>query len=55
MNEQIQPKKAELIFPFMQDLNEEDDLYNENFIEDAANHDMISVEEEGFMIGYLEA
>lgn len=54
--EQVQPKKAERIFPFMEEINKDDmDVYDENFIETSGDNDMISVEEEGFMLGYLEA
>ena len=57
MKEQIQPKKAEQIFPFMEELNREDntDIYNENFIEDSAEDDVMNANEECFMTGYLEA
>ncbi|MFP4117416.1 MAG: hypothetical protein ACLFTR_00675 [Candidatus Woesearchaeota archaeon] len=57
MNDRIEPKKAERIFPFMEEMNKEDELniYDENFIEDSAEDDVMSAEEECFMAGYLEA
>ena len=55
MNEQIQPKKAETIFPFMEELNKEDNfnIYDENFIENSLEGDSMTAEEEGFMLGYI--
>jgi hypothetical protein len=56
MFEQVQPKKADKIFPFMEELNEDNmDVYDENFIEASGDNDMMTAEEEGFMLGYLEA
>ena len=57
MMDRIEPKKAEAIFPFMEELNEEDSLnaYDENFIENSAESDLMTAEEEGFMIGYVGA
>lgn len=57
MRENIQPKRAEKIFPFMEEINMEDsaDFYDENFIEDSAEEDIMNAEEECFMVGYLEA
>ena len=57
MIDRIEPKKAETIFPFMEELNEQDDMnaYDENFIENSAEEDLMTAEEEGFMIGYVGA
>ncbi len=54
--DEIQPKKAESVFPFMEEINEEDlDVYDENFIEFSADKDRLNASEQGFMLGYLEA
>ena len=57
MMDRIEPRKAETIFPFMEELNEQDDMdaYDENFIENSAEEDLMTAEEEGFMIGYVGA
>ncbi len=57
MREDIQPKKAETVFPFMEEINEKDDMdaYDENFIEDSADNDTMTAEEECFMLGYIGA
>ncbi len=57
MTEDIQPKKAEKIFPFMEEINEKDtlDIYDEDFIVGSAEEDVMDAGEECFMAGYLEA
>ena len=57
MIDRIEPKKAESIFPFMEELNKKEnfDVYDENFIENSSEEDIMTIEEEGFMLGYIGA
>lgn len=57
MNHEIKIEKAQKIFPFMEELNAQDytDIYDENFIEISEDEDYLNSNEQGFMLGYLEA
>lgn len=50
-------RRAEKIFPFMMELNEDnhEDVYDENFIECSEDDNHLTATEQGFMLGYLEA
>ncbi len=53
----IKIEKAQKVFPFMEELNAQDytDIYDENFIEISEDEDYLNSNEQGFMLGYLEA